>query len=73
MVLAHTHTHTHTHTNRYIDQWNRIDSLEINPEPCGQLIYNKGGKNIKREETIFSIKWCWENWTPHVKERIRTL
>ena len=49
---------------------------------CGQeslrgngvaLIVNKGGKNIKREETVFSIKWCWENRTPHVKERIRTL
>ena len=28
---------------------------------CGQLIYNKVGKNIQGEKKLF-IKWCWENW-----------
>ena len=50
-----------------IDLRNTIESSEINPHICRQLIYNKGAKSILRREDSLVNKWCWENWTATCK------
>ena len=44
------------HKTRNIDQWNKMESPEINP--CTNIPWDK--------DNLFN-KWCWENWTTTCK------
>ena len=54
--------------NRHAENWNKIQSREINPYNYGQFIYDKGDKKIQWAKASLFIKLCWEIWTTRCKK-----
>jgi hypothetical protein len=51
------------YNDRHVDQRNRIEDPELNPNTYGHLIFDKGGKTIQwgKKDSIFN-KWYRFNW-----------
>ena len=54
------------HTMNIMQRKDKIFFIK-NYTMCGQLIFDKGGKNIKWEKDSLFRNWSWSNWTATCK------
>lgn len=45
-----------------VKAWNRLESPEISPCTNGQIVFNKGVRNMPWVKGGPFNEWCWENW-----------
>ena len=63
----------HWHKDRNIDQWNKIESPEINPRTYEHLILTKEARIYNGEKTISLTSVAGKTGQPLVKDETRTL
>ena len=56
------------HKSRPIDQWNKIESPDINPTIYGKLTYDKGAMDIQFEKSAFLTTGGDKTGQLHVRE-----
>ena len=63
------------HKNRNVDQWNKIENIEVNQCTHSYLVFDKADKNIQWGEDSLFNKWCGKTGQDSYmfKNEIRTL
>ena len=56
------------YSDRQVDQWNRIEDPDMNPQTYGHLIFDKGAKTIQWKKTAFSTSGAGTTGGYHVEE-----
>ena len=62
-------TEWYWYSDRQVDQWIRIEDLEMNPHTYGHFIFDKGAKTIQwKRKTAFSTSGAGSTEGQHVEE-----
>ena len=56
------------HKNGHMDQWNRGEHPEVDPQLYGQLRFGQAGKTIHGGKKVCSIKAAGNTGQPHAEE-----
>ena len=56
------------HKDRHTDQWNRIESPELNPYIYGQMILTRVSRQLNEESIVFSTNGAGAAGYPYTKE-----
>ena len=59
------------HKNRHIDQWNGVESTELNPHLHSQSILTKEAKTHNGVKTVYSINGAGKTGQIHAKNENR--